>query len=165
MGRRLPLLFLIFAIAGCHFVGGTIGVGNRSGVGVAFSAYGDFLYSGNGEAYSNNKKGLNQFLTRDFPAARKTFEATLAKYPTNPDATYYLGLTLIQLEERDAGYDMLQRYSDPFNAPTVQNVKWWASYCKKKPDLTPDKIHKVMNKARSEGFQRNLEYEWDRRRW
>jgi len=161
----LLLFILLLPISACNFVGGTIGVGTNSGVGIAFSAYGDFLYSGNGEAYANNKKGLNEFLAKDFTAARKTFENTLKKYSDNPDATYYLGLTQIYLGDREKGYVLLRSYRDSFNAPIVQNVRWWANYCQKKPELSPEKIHKVMNKARSEGFQRKQEYDWDRRRW
>lgn len=156
------IILLLLPLSACYMVGGTVGVGTNSGVGVAVSAYGDFIYSGPSEAYKTNQKGLDQFLAKNFPEARKTFESTLKKYPKNPDATYYLGLTLIYLDEREAGYNMLRQYSDPFNGPTVQNVKWWASYCQKRPELTAEKVHKVMNKARGEGFQRNQEFEWDR---
>ena len=137
-------------------IGATVGVGTGSGHGIAMSAYGDFLYSGNGEAYGNNKRGLKMFLAKDFTAAREIFKGTLDKYPTNPDAIYYLGLTLIYQGERDTGYSLLLSYRDTYKNRIAQEVRWWAAYCQKKPELTAEKIHQVMNKARGEGYQQEI---------
>ncbi|MDC0336488.1 hypothetical protein OAN24_06320, partial [Pseudodesulfovibrio sp.] len=175
------LFVLTMAMTGCRNVsvgastgnvsvgagGGSVGAGvhTGSGQGVFLSSNYDFLYSGNGEAYSNNKRGLESLLAKDYFAAKEIFKGTLEKYPTNPDATYYLGLTLIYQNERDAGYSLLLQYRDPFKIRITQEVKWWAAYCQKKPELTAEKVHQVMNKARSEGYQRDQEEEWERRRW
>ena len=161
----LPAICLVLLCAGCNMVGASVGAGSTSGMGVSFSSYGDFLYSGPGKAYANNKKGLLQFLDKDYPAARKTFEATLESYPGNPDAIYYLGLTKIFLDEREAGYTLLRSYHDPYNLRITQEVVWWANYCAKKPELTPDKIYKTLNKARGEGYRRQIEDERFRRGW
>jgi len=183
MRQILPLFIIAFILTGCNLAGGvgvgtgggTIGVGaggggvtvgaaTGSGMGVAFSSYGDFLYSGNGKAYSNNKKGLREFLDKNYIEAQKTFEKTLSDYPANPDAMYYLGLTLIFLDDRDAGYSLLIHYRDPFKTRVTQEVKWWANYCQKKPELTAEKIYHVMNKARGEGYKRDQEEYWEDRR-
>lgn len=166
MRRIIPVLIVLaLGMAGCRVAGGSVGVGTGSGVSVSFSNNGDFLYSGNGEAYSNNRRGLRELLNKDYFAAREIFKGTLEKYPTNPDATYYLGLALIYEGERDAGYGLLLQYRDPYRTPIQQEVRWWAAYCRKKPELTPEKIHQVMNKARTEGYQRDREQRWERRRW
>ena len=117
------------------------------------------------KAYANNKKGLLQFLDKDYPAARQTFEATLESYPGNPDAVYYLGLTKIFLGEREAGYKLLRSYRDPNNFRISQEVVWWANYCAKKPELTPEKIREVLNKARGEGYRQQIEDERFRLGW
>lgn len=161
----LPLVFtLLLALPGCNMVGGSVGVGTGSGMGISFSSYGDFLYSGNGETYANNRRGLKELLNKDYFAAREIFKASLEMSPGNPDATYYLGLTFIYLDERAAGYSLLSQYRDPFKIRIAQEVHWWANYCSKKPDLTPEKIHRVMNNARTDGYQRDREEEWDRRK-
>ena len=165
MRSILPALLLVLACAGCNLVGASVGAGSTSGMGVSFSSYGDFLYSGPGKAYANNKKGLLQFLDKDYPAARQTFEATLESYPGNPDAVYYLGLTKIFLGEREAGYGLLRSYRDPNNFRISQEVVWWANYCAKKPELTPEKIREVLNKARGEGYRQQIEDERFRRGW
>ena len=43
-------------------VGATVGAGTSSGMAVAYSAYNDFLYTGPGAAYANNKKGSYNFV-------------------------------------------------------------------------------------------------------
>lgn len=180
MRSILPLIFALSILAGCNTIGVGIGgssggvyvgsdrvgggVAVGSGMAVAVNSYGDFLYSGNGEAYANNKVGLKALLDGNYVEARNVFEATLNKYPSNPDAVYYLGLTLIYLNERDAGYALLLQYSDPSKNRIAQEVKWWAAYCQKKPELTPKKIHEVMNRARGEGYQRQREEDWEDRR-
>lgn len=167
MRRILPLLIVLGLLASCNTVGTTVGVGTGTGAGISFSTYGDFLYSGNSEAYGNNRRGLREFLNKDYFAAREIFKGTLDKYPTNPDAIYYLGLTLIYLEEREAGYGVLRQYRDPYKTRVQQEVLWWANYCEKKPELTAEKVHRTMNKARSEGYKRDRDEYWERRfeRW
>lgn len=182
MRHIIILLFaIILAFAGCRNIGigvstgnvsvgaggGSVGVGvsTGSGTAISMSSNHDFLYSGSSQIYANNKKGLKLLLDKDYTAAKEVFKATLEKAPTDPDATYYLGLTLIYLDDRDAGYSLLSQYRDPFKNRVTQEIKWWANYCQKKPELTPEKIHQVMNKARSEGFQRQREEDWERRGW
>lgn len=150
---------------GTGTTGSGVSISTGSGMAVAVNVRGDFLYSGNGEAYATNKKGLREFLDKQYVEARKTFEGNLAKYPDNPDATYYLGLTLIYLNEREAGYARLLQYRDSYKNRIAQEVKWWAAYCQKKPELTPEKIHQVMNKARAEGYEKDREERWEERRW
>ncbi|MEF2230500.1 MAG: tetratricopeptide repeat protein [Pseudodesulfovibrio sp.] len=164
--RHVPVfLLLLLACAGCNLVGASVGAGADSGMAVVFSSYNDFLYTGPGEAYSNNRKGLNEFLAGNYADARKTFTATLDEYPGNPDAVYYLGLTLIHQGERAEGFAMLQKYNDPFKFRITQEVRWWGDYCSKKPDLAPEKIRQVLNKARGEGYRRDIEDDWTRRGW
>jgi len=182
--RSILLFFVILSIlfAGCRMgtsVGGrsggvsvgtsragtTVGIGTGTGFAVSYSSYGDFLYSGNNEAYANNKKGLKAFLAKDYPAAANIFQTTLAAYPDNPDATYYLGLTNIFLNEREKGYALLSNYRDSLNNRIASEVRWWAGYCRKKPELTAEKVYRTMNKARSEGYQRQQQEDWEDRRW
>lgn len=184
--RYVPaLLTLVILLTGCNMVGvsvgtrsgsggvsvntGTGGTGVRvstgAGIAVGVNSSGDFLYSGNGEAYATNKRGLREMLDKQYETARSTFEANLEKYPGNPDATYYLGLTLIYLGEREAGFARLLQYRDTFKIRITQEVKWWAEYCRKKPELTPEDIHRVLNKARNEGYIKDQEEYWGDRRW
>ena len=165
MQRVLLVPLLLLACAGCNLVGASVGASTQSGMGVAFSSYNDFLYSGPGGAYSNNRKGMEQFLAGQYAQARETFAATLEQYPGNPDAVYYLGLSLIYLGERAEGFAAIQKYNDPNNFRISHEVRWWGDYCSRKPDLTPEKIRQVLNKARAEGFRRDIEEDWMRRGW
>lgn len=183
MRYAITALFFVITLAGCNMVGVSVGTGSGgvsvgtgtagsrvrvstgSGFAVAVNSHGDFLYSGNGEAYATNKKGLKELLAKEYKTAQVTFEENLVKYPANPDATYYLGLTLIYLNERDAGFARLLQYRDTYKIRITQEVKWWAEYCRKKPELTPEDIHRVMNKARGEGYQKDQEEYWEDRRW
>lgn len=165
MRSILPVLLLVLSLAGCNLVGASVGAGYSSGMAVSFSSYNDFLYSGPGQAYSNNKKGLDQFLNKDYPAALQTFQATLQSYPGNPDAVYYLGLTRIFLGERDQGFATLRTYHDTLMIRITQEVVWWANYCAKRPEMTPEKIREVMNKARVEGYRQQIDDERLRNGW
>ncbi|MDD3313727.1 hypothetical protein [Pseudodesulfovibrio sp.] len=160
---RLPALLLALLLAGCNVVGASVGAGASSGAGVVFSAYNDFLYTGPGAAYANNKKGLERFLAKDYAGAGDIFATTLSSYPANPDAVYYFGLCRIYLGARDEGFARLASYDDPNNFRITQEVRWWANYCAKKPELTPEKIRQVMNKARGEGYRRQIQEDWDDR--
>lgn len=164
--RQVILMISLLALLGaCRAASTTVGVGSQSGMGVAFSSYGDFLYSGPSGAYQANRRGLLEFLNKDYFAAREIFKATLEQYPGNPDTVYYLGLTLIYMDEREAGFSLLSQYRDPNKFRTTQEVRWWADYCSKKPELTAQKIYETMNKARGEGFQRDNQEYWERRGW
>lgn len=145
--------------------GSGVGIYTGSGMAMAVNSHNDFLYSGNSEAYRTNKEGLKALLDKEYEKARSTFEANLKKYPGNPDAMFYLGLTLIYLDDREAGYAQLLNYRDPYKVRISQDVRWWAAYCQKKPELTPDKIHQVMNKARVEGYNRDQEEDRERLGW
>ncbi|CCH50471.1 conserved protein of unknown function [Pseudodesulfovibrio piezophilus C1TLV30] len=167
-GQSFPLFWVIFPLllficGGCQTFGTTIGAVVGSGHGISISANQDFLYSGNGEAHSNNRRGLDALLKKNYFAAHQFFQSTLDLYPNNPDATYYLGLTMIYEGKRDAGFDLLMQYKDALNIRIQQEVRWWANYCRKQTAFTPEKIHTVMNNARYEGYQREREDEWDRR--
>lgn len=165
MRRLLTLVLLAAVLSGCNAASTTVGVGTSGGMGVSFSAYGDFLYSGPSGAYSANRRGLLELLNHDYFAAREIFKDTLERYPGNPDTVYYLGLTLIYLDKREAGFSLLSTYNDPNKFRTTQEVRWWADYCAKKPELTPGKIHEVMNKARVQGFERDREERYERLRF
>lgn len=165
MRSILPVLCLVLACTGCNLVGASVGASSNSGMAVSFSSYGDFLYSGPSKAYASNKRGLTLFMNKDYPAAREAFEGTLKEYPGNPDATYYLGLTQIFLDQRDTGFDTLGKYHDPLNIRITQEVVWWAKYCAKRPQLTPEKIREVLNKGRGEGYRQQIEDERTRTDW
>jgi len=157
----LPVLLLLIC-SGCMVTQSTVGVSTTSGRGVWFSTYGDMLYSGPGPAYSNNRQGLQELLNNNYEAAEKTFATTLEQYPGNPDAVYYLGLTLIYQGKREEGFALLRQFRDPLRYRITQAVQWWADYLEKKPELTPKKIHDVMNKNRVEAY--NKEYRERRER-
>ncbi len=144
-------------------VGASVGAGTSSGMAVTFSSYNDFLYTGTAKAYANNKRGLEKFLAKEYAPARDIFQQTLNDYPANPDAVYYLGLSLIFLGQRDAGFASLRSYNDQNYFRITSEVRWWANYCAKKPDLTPEKIRETMNKARGEGYRRQIQEDWDNR--
>jgi len=158
MRRIIPLLFcLIFLLPACNNVGVGVGVGTGGGgsrFGMAISTQLDFLRGGNRDAWASNKRGLEEFQAKDYAAAKETFEYTLKSYPEDPDATYYLGLSLIYLGERQEGYTYLKQYKDS-NSRTQQEVRWWADYCEKKPELTPEAIHRTLKKARAEGYNQD----------
>lgn len=163
MRHILVILTLLFLI-GCVSTGASITVGTGGGF-ISISARGDLLETSPGEAFSINKQGVSSFLAKDYAGAQYSFETTLARYPGNPDATYYLGLTLIHLGQRDAGYTHLLKFRDPNHIRVTQNVQWWAAYCQKKPELTPEKITDVMNKARKDGWQKERQEAREERRW
>ncbi|BCS90188.1 tetratricopeptide repeat protein [Pseudodesulfovibrio sediminis] len=148
-----------------------VGVGNgRSGVGIAtggfgvsLNSYGDFLRNGPNEAYDTNKLGVKALNESKYQAARELFEITLENYPNHPDATYYLGITLIYLEEREAGFSLLKQYKDSNNYRMYTEVQKSAAYLEKKPELTPEKIHRVLNKNRSDGYKADQEQRWELR--
>lgn len=174
----LPIFItMIFLLSSCTTIGFGMSTGSRNtrvgvsgttggaGIAVSKSAHGDFLYSDRGKVYSDNKRGLRFFLDGEYDKAREVFEQALEKSGDNPDSTYYLGLSLIYLGERDAGYDIISTYRDTVKIRTAQEVRWWANYCREKPDLTPDKIREVLNKARETGYKQDREEELERRRW
>ena len=134
--------------------GSSVGVGAGS-FGLSLNSYGDFLNNGPNEAYTNDKAGINQLWDEKYEEARGTFESTLEKYPGQPDATYYLGLTLIYLDQREEGFALLKSYKDPYYYRGTSAVQRMAAYLEKKPELTPLEIHKAMNKERTDG------YKWD----
>lgn len=166
----IPLLFcLLITLSACgNNVGVGVGVGTGTGntrFGMGISTTVDFLRGQNNGAVANNRRGLEEFRAKDFEAARKSFEYTLKDYPEDPDATYYLGLSLIYLGERDAGLQLLKEYKDS-KFRIQQDVRWWAGYCEKKPSMTPEEIHKTMKKARAEGYNKDREeYIEDRGFW
>jgi tetratricopeptide (TPR) repeat protein len=142
----------------------SVGVGT-GGFGVSLNSYGDFLNNGPNEAYLNNKAGIKQLNDGNYEAARKIFTDTLEKYPDLPDSTYYLGLTLIYLDQREAGFGLLKTYREPLYYRATSAVQRSAAYLEKKPELTAEKIHKVMNKERRDGFDRDLQERMERRAW
>lgn len=133
----------------------SVGVG-AGGFGVSLNSSGDFLNNGPNEAYLNNKAGIKQLNDGNFEAARKIFTDTLEKYPDLPDSTYYLGLTLIYLGQREAGFGLLKTYREPLYYRATSAVQRMAAYLEKKPELTAEEIHKAMNRERRDGFDRDL---------
>ncbi|WP_319582169.1 hypothetical protein [uncultured Pseudodesulfovibrio sp.] len=134
----------------------SVGVG-AGGFGVSMNSYGDFLNNGPNEAYLNNKAGIKQLNDGNYDAARKIFTDTLEKYPDLPDSTYYLGLTLIYLDQREAGFGLLKTYREPLYYRATSAVQRTAAYLEKKPELTAEKIHKTLNKERRDGFDRDMQ--------
>lgn len=161
MKQTFPFLLVILALLPGCLTYGSVGVGSTSGVGVAFSSHGDFLYSGPDAAYRSNREGLRAFVDKDYATARTHFDATLDAYPGNPDAVFYLGLTLQFLDEREQGFAVLATFRDPLNTRVTQEVQWWTNYCRKKPEMTPDDIRRTLVNARAEGFQREREERWE----
>jgi len=159
----LPLLAALALLAGC-LAYGTVGVGTTSGMGVALSSYGDFLHSGPDAAYRNNREGLRAFLDGDYATARASFDTTLEHYPGNPDAVFYLGLTLMFLDERDQGFAVLSAYREPLTTRVAQEVRWWTDYCRKRPDMTAETIRRTLVRARAEGLATERQERWERRR-
>lgn len=133
----------------------SVGVGMGGGLGASVNSYGDFLNNGPNEAYLNNKAGIKQLDDENFDAARKIFTDTLEKYPDLPDSTYYLGLTLIYLGEREAGFGLLKTYRDPHFYRGTSAVQRMAAYLEKKPELTAEEIHKAMNRERRDGYDQD----------
>jgi len=142
----------------------TIGFGMRNGPGIAFSSYGDFLITGPNAAYNSNSKGLRTLLDGRYEVAEAAFRATLQAYPAHSDAIYYLGLTLIYEGKREEGFAILKTYRDPLRFRVTSEVQRWAAYLEKKPELTPRKIHEVMNKNRMDAFNRYYREQNDIRR-
>lgn len=182
MGQSMTLflpffIMAIFLLSSCTTIGFGLSTGSRNtrvgvygstggaGIAVSKSAHGDFLYSDRGKVYSDNKRGFRFYLDGEYEKAKEVFEQALEKSGDNPDSVYYLGLTLIYLGDRDAGYDMLATYRDDVKVRTAQEVRWWTGYCRKRPELEPDKIRDVLNKARQNGYQQDLEEERERRSW
>ncbi|WP_207264354.1 hypothetical protein [Desulfovibrio sp. Huiquan2017] len=151
-------------------VGVGVGTGSTSvgvgvgGFGIALNSSGDFLNNGPNEAYLNNKAGIKQLNDGNFEAARKIFTDTLEKYPDLPDSTYYLGLTLIYLDQRETGFGLLKTYREPLYYRATSAVQRMAAYLEKKPELTAEEIHKAMNRERRDGFNRDLDERLERNR-
>lgn len=164
----IPLLLCLFALAACGSnVGVGVGVGTGGGntrFGVGVSTTMDFLRGQNSGAVANNKRGLEEFRAKDYEAARDSFEYTLKNYPDDPDATYFLGLSLIYLDDREAGFVRLKEYKDS-KVRIQQDVRWWAGYCEKKPSMTAEEIHTTMKKARAEGYNQDREEYIEDRGW
>lgn len=156
-------MLLLLTCSGCMVSQGSVGVGTRGGFGVVLSSYGDALFS-SGSSYENNRRGVQELAEENYTGAEKTFQATLDKDPTNPDAVYYMGLTLIYLDKRETGYALMKTYRDPLRYRVTQAVQWWANYLEKKPELSPKKIHEVMNKNRMEAYNREYRERDDIRR-
>lgn len=156
-------LALILLCNGCMVAQTTVGV-RSGGSGISLSSYGDFFTSSSGGVYSYNREGLSQLLDNQYKAAETTFRQALEKYPSNPDSVYYLGLTLIYEEKRDEGYELLSTYRDPHRFRVTSEVQRMAAYLSKKPELTPKKIHEVMNKTRVDAFNRHYRERNDIRR-
>jgi tetratricopeptide (TPR) repeat protein len=133
----------------------SVGVG-AGGFGVSLNSSGDFLNNGPNEAYLNNKAGIKQLNDGNYEAARKIFTDTLEKYPDLPDSTYYLGLTLIYMGRREAGFGLLKTYREPLYYRATSAVQRMSAYLEKKPELTAEEIHKAMNRERRDGFDRDL---------
>ncbi|BDQ38985.1 hypothetical protein SYK_33450 [Pseudodesulfovibrio nedwellii] len=144
-----------------------VGVGAQTGAGVSFTSYKDFLPNGPSDIYASNKKAVIAMNDGDYNAASQTFEANLQTYPNHPDATYYLGLTRIYQGKREEGFTLLKSYRDPDNYRMTSEVQRSAAYLEEKPELTAQKIHEVMNKNRSDGYQREIRERMDLRpsRW
>lgn len=162
MLAALALLVPLVILGGC-LAYGSVGVGSTSGMGVAFGSYGDFLHSGPEAAYRSNRAGLRAFLDGDYSTARTHFDATLEQYPGNPDAVFYLGLTLMHLDEREQGFAVLATFREPFDMRVTQEVRWWTDYCRKRPDMTPETIRRTLVRARAEGLQRQHQEELEDR--
>lgn len=164
----IPLLFYLFVLAACGSnVGFGVGVGTGGGntrFGVGVSTNMDFLRGQNSGAVANNRRGLEEFRAGKYEEARKSFEYTLKDYPDDPDATYYLGLSLIYLGEREKGLTLLKNYKDS-KIRIQQDVRWWAGYCEKNPKMTAEEIHKTMKKARAEGYNKDREEYIEDRGW
>ncbi|WP_319542702.1 hypothetical protein [uncultured Pseudodesulfovibrio sp.] len=144
-----------------------VGVGAYTGTSVAFTSYKDFLPNGPTDIYTSNKNAVIAMNNGDYKTASQTFEANLQKYPNHPDATYYLGLTRIYQGRRNEGFALLKSYRDPDNYRMTNEVQSSAAYLEEKPELTPKKIHEVMNKNRSDGYEREMRERMDLRpsRW
>ena len=144
--------------------GGTsVGVGAYSGSAVTLTAYKDFLNNGPNAIYTSNKQGVTALNNGDYDTAANIFENNLQQFPNHPDSTYYLGLTRIYQGDREAGFALLRTYRDPDNYRMTSEVQRSANMLEPKTDLTPKKIHEVMNKNRYDGYQREMRERMDMR--
>lgn len=163
----LLIIPLLYSCAGGHVTLGTgsgmAGVSARTGITIRFGLNGDYLYTANSAAYRNNKRGMRAFRDEDFIAARQLFQSTLDSYPNNSDATFYLGLTLIYLDKREEGFDLLTSYEDSYSNRIKQEVLWWADYCRNKPEMTAEKIHHTLSSNRAEAYRETERFYNERR--
>ncbi|WP_147820908.1 tetratricopeptide repeat protein [Salidesulfovibrio onnuriiensis] len=150
-----PLLLLMAALCACTVSSAGVGVGRGSGVAM-ISVYNDFLYSGPSKAYQNNREGLRQFKAGKYTDAANTFQRTLDSYPGNPDASYFLGLSLIGMGDREQGFDTLVRFRDPWRYRVAGEITWWAGYLRKRPHLTDQEIFNTMKRIRGEAYNQYL---------
>lgn len=135
-----------------------MGVGvTEGGSGAYVSTSNQFLiYTGPPEAFRMNRAGLELFKAGSYPDAVKKFQATLAQYPGHPDAVYYLGLSLIGKDERSKGFELLTNFQDKNNYRVASEVRWWATYLQKKPELSAKEIFPTMRRIRAEAYNRYL---------
>jgi len=123
---------------------------------VMVSAHNDFLYSGPGRAYQNNREGLRLFKAGKYAEAADTFRKTLKAYPGNPDAVYFLGLSLIGMDHRNEGFDTLAKFRDPWRNHVASEITWWAGYLRKRPHLSAQEIFSTMKRIRGEAYNQYL---------
>jgi len=155
----LPIIMLLF-LASCQTIGLTAGVNyGRGAIGV--SAYNDFLYPAPNQAYKLNKKGYEAFKARNYEEAVPYFRAVLKKYPNNPDAQFYLGLTEIGLGEREKGLKRLKAFRAPNSFRQQEEVRWWADYFMRHKDRMLSDIYNTMRRVRNEGYQQDRRNVWE----
>lgn len=147
----------IVILAGCNAQPISMGASiNRGGSGVMVSATSDFLYSGPGAAYQENRQSLRLFQNKEYAAAARAFKATQTLYPKNTDALYYHALSLIGNNERSAGFKLLQQFRDPKYFHLSAEIRWWSNYLSKKPQLTILEIFRTLRRVRAEAYQESL---------
>ncbi|KAB1443303.1 tetratricopeptide repeat protein [Pseudodesulfovibrio senegalensis] len=153
------VICLLLALLACTpqsaGVGASVGTGTGGG-GLMVSIHQEFLYDGPGAAYSQNRGSLLLFKDGRYEAAAAAFAKTLAKYPGNTDALYFLGLSLVASGERDKGFALLARFRDPLRFRLSSETRWWASYLSKKPDLAVPDILATMRRIRAEAYREGM---------
>lgn len=156
----ISILLMTFALSACTV--STAGVGVRRGAGFAMvTIHNEFLYSGPGAAYQNNRQGLRLFKGGEYLKAANTFQRTLNDHPANPDAVYFLGLSLIGMEQRDQGFDTLDSFRDPWRYRITGEIRWWANYLRKRTHLTPREIFNTMKRIRAEAYNQYIREEYE----
>lgn len=157
----IPVLLLALTACNTYSVGVGVGSG-RSGISVR--TYGDTLYSSRGTAYASNREGLAALSAKDYVTAERLFRNTLKDHPGNPDAMFFLGLSLIGQEEREEGFATLKEFKDPHNFRVTQSVHQQLKHSEESPERSAELIIRDLTIARTDGYDKERREQRERLR-
>ncbi len=153
--QSLIMVSLLLMVAACSPYSAGVCAGTGGG-GVLVTWTDEFVYDGPNAAYSQNRRSLILFKKRQYEEAATAFQETLTAYPRNTDALYFLGLSLIASGERNKGFNLLSRFRDPLRFRLSSEIRWWANYLSKKPELETQQILTTMRRIRAEAYQETI---------